>query len=96
MNEQTSDLLAKIAARIHESRNIAVTSHLRPDGDSICTGLALYYMLQQMGKIHSPWYTEPLFIISPSRYGATVGISDTCYNFSRPIAHVRDTDNLRT
>ena len=31
----------RIAARIRASRRIAVTSHLRPDGDSLCTGLAL-------------------------------------------------------
>jgi len=40
----------QIAARIRESRRIAVTSHLRPDGDSICTGLALCLMGDLMGK----------------------------------------------
>jgi phosphoesterase RecJ-like protein len=30
-----------IASRIRESRRMAVTSHLRPDGDSLCTALAL-------------------------------------------------------
>jgi phosphoesterase RecJ-like protein len=33
-----------IAARIKASRRIAVTSHLRPDGDSLCTALALARM----------------------------------------------------
>jgi bifunctional oligoribonuclease and PAP phosphatase NrnA len=33
-----------IAARIKASRTIAVTSHLRPDGDSLCTSLAIASM----------------------------------------------------
>lgn len=39
-----------IAARIKASRRIAVTSHLRPDGDSLCTALALSLMGGFMGK----------------------------------------------
>ena len=39
-----------IAARIKASRRIAVTSHLRPDGDSLCTALALTLMGGLMGK----------------------------------------------
>jgi phosphoesterase RecJ-like protein len=44
------DTVHSITNKIHESQNIAVTSHLRPDGDSICTGLALYFMGKSMGK----------------------------------------------
>ncbi|MBN1222224.1 MAG: bifunctional oligoribonuclease/PAP phosphatase NrnA [Candidatus Aminicenantes bacterium] len=40
----------QIAQKFLESRRIAVTSHLRPDGDSICTGLALYFMGKSLGK----------------------------------------------
>lgn len=39
-----------IAARIKASRRIAVTSHLRPDGDSLCTALALSEMARILGK----------------------------------------------
>ncbi|MCK7476846.1 MAG: DHHA1 domain-containing protein [Candidatus Moduliflexus flocculans] len=39
-----------IAARIKASRRIAVTSHLRPDGDSLCTALALAGMGALLGK----------------------------------------------
>ncbi len=39
-----------IADRIKGSRRIAVTSHLRPDGDSLCTGLAPCRMGDLMGK----------------------------------------------
>jgi phosphoesterase RecJ-like protein len=39
-----------IAARIKASRRIAVTSHLRPDGDSLCTALALSEMARLLGK----------------------------------------------
>jgi phosphoesterase RecJ-like protein len=39
-----------IAARIKASRKIAVTSHLRPDGDSLCTALAISLMAGLLGK----------------------------------------------
>jgi phosphoesterase RecJ-like protein len=39
-----------IAARIKASPRIAITSHLRPDGDSLCTALALSKMGRLLGK----------------------------------------------
>ncbi|MEN6311526.1 MAG: DHH family phosphoesterase, partial [Acidobacteriota bacterium] len=45
----TSDPRVEIAARIRSSRRIAVTSHLRPDGDSLCTALALSRMGDLLG-----------------------------------------------
>lgn len=39
-----------IGQKIQDSQNIAITSHLRPDGDSICTELALYFMGKSLGK----------------------------------------------
>jgi phosphoesterase RecJ-like protein len=42
--------IQNIKRKILESRRIAVTSHLRPDGDSICTSLALYFMGELLGK----------------------------------------------
>ena len=45
----TVDPRMEIAARIRASRRIAVTSHLRPDGDSLCTGLALSRMGDLLG-----------------------------------------------
>ena len=39
-----------IAARIRASQRIAVTSHLRPDGDSLCTARALALMGGLLGK----------------------------------------------
>ncbi len=39
-----------IAARIKASRRIAVTSHLRPDGDSLCTAVALSLLGGLLGK----------------------------------------------
>ena len=47
MNNKTLDLIAE---KILESQRIVITSHLRPDGDSICTGLALYFMGKGLGK----------------------------------------------
>ncbi len=49
----------EIARKILASHHIAITSHLRPDGDSIYTSLALAEMLELLGKkvqvvIHDP------------------------------------------
>jgi len=46
----TTDPRERIAARIKASRRIAVTSHLRPDGDSLCTALALARACEMLGK----------------------------------------------
>ncbi|MCK4835249.1 MAG: bifunctional oligoribonuclease/PAP phosphatase NrnA [Candidatus Aminicenantes bacterium] len=40
----------KISNIIKDSEKIAISSHVRPDADSIGSGLALYLMLKQMGK----------------------------------------------
>jgi phosphoesterase RecJ-like protein len=45
-----ADPRALIAARIKASQRIAVTSHLRPDGDSLCTARALALMANLLGK----------------------------------------------
>jgi len=39
-----------IAAKIRQARRVAITSHVRPDADSIGSGLALMGMLRQLGK----------------------------------------------
>jgi len=41
---------AQIAEKIRRGRTVAISSHVRPDADSIGSGLALYLMLRQMGK----------------------------------------------
>jgi phosphoesterase RecJ-like protein len=41
---------AQIAEKISLARTIAISSHVRPDADSIGSGLALHLMLRQMGK----------------------------------------------
>ena len=48
--EETRAIRKKIAEKIKSSRTIAITSHLRPDGDSIGSGIALYLMLKALGK----------------------------------------------
>ncbi|MBN2409411.1 MAG: bifunctional oligoribonuclease/PAP phosphatase NrnA [Candidatus Aminicenantes bacterium] len=45
-----NEAVSLIRDKILESRRIAITSHLRPDGDSICTGLALEGMFRRIGK----------------------------------------------
>jgi phosphoesterase RecJ-like protein len=45
-----ADPRESIAARIKASERIAITSHLRPDGDSLCTALALARMGRLLGK----------------------------------------------
>jgi bifunctional oligoribonuclease and PAP phosphatase NrnA len=42
--------IERIVDKIRASRRLAITSHLRPDGDSLCTSLALALALEQMGK----------------------------------------------
>jgi phosphoesterase RecJ-like protein len=43
-------LLERIVEKISGCRRLALTSHLRPDGDSICTSLALAFAAEAMGK----------------------------------------------
>jgi len=40
----------KTAEVVKNSQRIAITCHIRPDADCIGSGLALFYMLKQMGK----------------------------------------------
>jgi bifunctional oligoribonuclease and PAP phosphatase NrnA len=40
----------KIVNALHKANRIAISSHIRPDADSIGSGLALYFMLHQLGK----------------------------------------------
>ncbi len=47
---KTDSLIYLIHQKILDSQRIAVTSHLRPDGDSICTGLALLSLGEILGK----------------------------------------------
>ena len=47
---KTNDPIRRIAERIRSSRAVVITSHLRPDGDSICTGLALAGMIEGLGR----------------------------------------------
>jgi phosphoesterase RecJ-like protein len=35
---------------LNKEKNFLITSHIRPDGDSIASQLALYYILRKMGK----------------------------------------------
>lgn len=44
------DPLDLIHKKILASGSLAITSHLRPDGDSICTCLALAFMAEDLGK----------------------------------------------
>lgn len=65
-----------IAARLKASRRFAVTSHLRPDGDSLCTALALAGMGALLGKEvdivnHDP--TPVPFSSFPELAGVRVG-----------------------
>lgn len=65
-----------IAARIKASARIAITSHLRPDGDSLCTALALARMSRLLGKDaaiinHDP--TPLPFSTFPELAGVRVG-----------------------
>jgi len=45
-----NDPVLLIREKILSSRRIVITSHLRPDGDSLCTSLALAGMIELLGK----------------------------------------------
>lgn len=45
-----NDPVELISKKIIQSQRIVITSHLRPDGDSICTSLALYFIGKNLGK----------------------------------------------
>lgn len=45
-----NDPVELISNKIIQSQRIVITSHLRPDGDSICTSLALYFIGKNLGK----------------------------------------------
>ncbi len=45
-----NDPLSLVSQKILESQRIVITSHLRPDGDSICTSLALAFVGELLGK----------------------------------------------
>lgn len=53
-------ILRKICEKINSSRKIVITSHLRPDGDSICTSLALQSMFRRLGKKAAIINRDPL------------------------------------
>ncbi len=45
-----NDHVGSICKKILQSQRIVITSHLRPDGDSICTSLALAFMAERLRK----------------------------------------------
>jgi phosphoesterase RecJ-like protein len=45
-----NDPVESISKKIIQNQRIVITSHLRPDGDSLCTSLALYFLGKQLGK----------------------------------------------
>ncbi|UCE39836.1 MAG: bifunctional oligoribonuclease/PAP phosphatase NrnA [Candidatus Aminicenantes bacterium] len=45
-----NDPIKLICKKIIQSQRIVITSHLRPDGDSICTSLALNFIGKRLGK----------------------------------------------
>lgn len=50
MKNEPKKSVILIKNKILESQRIVITSHLRPDGDSICTGLGLFFMGELLGK----------------------------------------------
>ena len=68
----TSDPIEAICRKIRASRTIAITSHLRPDGDSICTSLALFFILKSLGKtavvVNKDKTPFPINLLSDNKY----------------------------
>src|ERR1051325_5208116 len=43
-------MLSQVVQLIEQKQSFMITSHIRPDGDGLGSGLALYWMLRGMGK----------------------------------------------
>jgi phosphoesterase RecJ-like protein len=43
-------MLSQVVQLIEQQRRFMITSHIRPDGDGLGSGLALYWMLRDLGK----------------------------------------------
>ena len=43
--------LDQIVRKLADCRRLAITSHLRPDGDSLSTSLAIAFTLEELGKV---------------------------------------------
>jgi phosphoesterase RecJ-like protein len=43
-------MLSQVVELIEQKQNFMITSHIRPDGDGLGSGLALYWMLRSLGK----------------------------------------------
>ena len=43
-------MLVQVVQLIEQKQRFMITSHIRPDGDGLGSGLALYWMLQSLGK----------------------------------------------
>ncbi|HSE98374.1 MAG TPA: bifunctional oligoribonuclease/PAP phosphatase NrnA [Blastocatellia bacterium] len=43
-------MLSQVVELIEQKQRFMITSHIRPDGDGLGSGLALYWMLQSLGK----------------------------------------------
>jgi len=71
------DPISQIVDRIRRSRRIAITSHLRPDGDSICTALALAQIGGLLGKETAVINRDPTpfpFSLFPDASSIRVGL----------------------
>src|SRR5205085_657028 len=43
-------MLSQVVQLIEQKQRFMITSHIRPDGDGLGSGLALYWMLRSLGK----------------------------------------------
>src|SRR6185369_17664477 len=43
-------MLVQVVQLIEQKQRFMITSHIRPDGDGLGSGLALYWMLRSLGK----------------------------------------------
>ncbi len=50
LTDADQKILSRICDAIRQAEKIAISAHIRPDGDAIGSGLALLEMLRQMGK----------------------------------------------
>ncbi len=59
MNYDSTVELTEVAAAIRGAQRIAITTHVKPDGDAVGSTLALARAIEHLGKSAQVWYAGP-------------------------------------
>ena len=82
-------MLKKIAKKLKKAQNIAIFSHLNPDGDALGSAFAMKYVLESIGK-HVTIYLEKAMPEKFTFLGSDYEIADEDTKISADLALVLD------